>query len=300
MEDNSERLLFGVPDLPSHNLFCADPPPVLYHYSDANGLMGIVSSRALWLTKIQNLNDKSELETAISAFRSAISTFNTRLATEEDEYLQQVSNKLDSFAQTNICVSSFCEVGDLLSQWRGYGTHGQRFALGFSSKILELRIKGDSRLKLWKCVYSPRDQRQIISELVNLLLNAFRKVFHSSEHSVRNKNLETLTGYFMTLFLRIAPILKNENFAEEKEWRLITLPIANTDENFNVRVMARGLTEYLSLDFLTSDYNEFISDVVAGPSDRSRGDMSAVGVLLNRHNLRWKAIKYSAIPFRSN
>jgi len=44
----------------------APPPTMIYHYSDAAGLRGIVESGKLWLSDIFSLNDPSELRHGIS------------------------------------------------------------------------------------------------------------------------------------------------------------------------------------------------------------------------------------------
>jgi hypothetical protein len=41
------------------------PPPDLYHYTDQNGLLGIMDSGNLWATKVQYLNDSKEFNLAV-------------------------------------------------------------------------------------------------------------------------------------------------------------------------------------------------------------------------------------------
>ena len=46
-----------------------------------------------------------------------------------------------------MCLASFCEQHDLLSQWRSYGNDGRGIALGFnSSKLVELAQRNGLRL----------------------------------------------------------------------------------------------------------------------------------------------------------
>ena len=37
-------------------------PHVLYHYTSADGLIGILSSKSIWLTDLRYMNDLSELQ----------------------------------------------------------------------------------------------------------------------------------------------------------------------------------------------------------------------------------------------
>jgi hypothetical protein len=54
------------------------PPEIVYHYTDDNGLRGILDSGRLWLTDIFSLNDPSEL---IHGFSHAVGILNERAAT---------------------------------------------------------------------------------------------------------------------------------------------------------------------------------------------------------------------------
>ena len=45
-------------------LLAIDVPDLLFHYTTAVGLMGIIGSGKIWTTKIQYMNDNSELQLA--------------------------------------------------------------------------------------------------------------------------------------------------------------------------------------------------------------------------------------------
>src|SRR5438067_10707873 len=52
---------------------------------------------------------------------------------------------LEGFRRTNICVASFCEENDLLSQWRAYGNDGRGISLGFGSAGLRALARDKDR-----------------------------------------------------------------------------------------------------------------------------------------------------------
>ena len=57
-----------------NNLAAAEPaswkiPLVLYHYTSASGLKGIVESGTLWATDVLHLNDSSEISYAVELIR---------------------------------------------------------------------------------------------------------------------------------------------------------------------------------------------------------------------------------------
>ena len=110
--------------------------PILHHYTDAFGVHGIVSSNCLWATATQFSNDLSEIEyagsIAIEVLEETWGSKKTMSPWEKvlvDRLAQLFTTPLHTFGQPFIV--SFCEDGDLLSQWRGYrSTSG--FSLAFS------------------------------------------------------------------------------------------------------------------------------------------------------------------------
>lgn len=69
-------------------------PPVLYHYTDQHGLLGILTSGRIWATDVLHLNDSSEVRYALSealeVFGSGEALINNRDATLKalGEYLR--------------------------------------------------------------------------------------------------------------------------------------------------------------------------------------------------------------------
>ena len=55
--------------------------------------------------------------------------------------LNEIRHNLSKVDQTHICTVSFCESGDLLSQWRGYAAQGKGYAMGFDLKELSIIAK---------------------------------------------------------------------------------------------------------------------------------------------------------------
>src|SRR3954468_3401893 len=62
-------MLFSPRDLSVRHLFAVEPPELLFHYTTLVGGYGILSSDAIWMTKIRYLNDTSELEIGIATFK---------------------------------------------------------------------------------------------------------------------------------------------------------------------------------------------------------------------------------------
>src|SRR5579885_2670951 len=115
------------------------PPDVLYHYTTQQGLLGIINAKEIWATHTQYLNDVREFLHAADIMREELS------AMKEDRMLDEPSrDRLSEMANIvsvglesiNVCVCSFSESGDSLSQWRAYGGKASGFSIGFSGSYL--------------------------------------------------------------------------------------------------------------------------------------------------------------------
>src|SRR5712671_6860096 len=49
-----------------------DPPRLLYHYTSADGLLGMLEGRQLWATNVRFMNDTSELGYGIGLVREVL------------------------------------------------------------------------------------------------------------------------------------------------------------------------------------------------------------------------------------
>src|SRR5215217_5973472 len=166
-------MLFSPRDLSVRHLFAVEPPELLFHYTTLIGGYGILRSDALWMTKIRYLNDTSELEIGIATFKLLLEELlRAPGPSDERQLIEAVLTGLGSVAASNICVTSFCEHGDLLSQWRWYGEGGRGLSFGVASEVL--RSLGDGRINLWKCIYDAQAHRELLQAMIERLLAAYR------------------------------------------------------------------------------------------------------------------------------
>lgn len=299
MQDESVRIPIRCRDLPSYSLFACDPPDLLYHYTSYEGANGIITNKALWLTKLSYLNDTTELKLAIDLFQREASRIAKEIKDREQrEFLEKAAHQLESFSEVNICAASFCEDGDLLSQWRAYGQKGNGIALGFNGKS----FKNLSNIKLWKCIYKQREHLRIVGELVETLLKSYNVILKGRIGN-RNwgKTKSDLIGYFNSTFLQVAPILKNSHFHEEKEWRLITVPMPFTDKNYDAKITNHRVLQCYILNFDLIDKGEytFLEKLVIGPTKEPGLVSDAFGVLSHKYGFYVNEISCSSVPYRS-
>jgi hypothetical protein len=64
---------------------------------------------------------------------------------------------------TNICVISFTQDGDLLSQWRGYGGRSSGCSIGFDGGDL-LNLGKAQGFSIRRCIYEEQKQVELIRD----------------------------------------------------------------------------------------------------------------------------------------
>lgn len=135
----------------------------LFHYTTANGLIGIIGNREIWSTAYFCANDESELAVGrgilaplflstahemIRANDTLVQSFTSR-GIDIRDFAQGFEQKVVGIALRLLCpyITCFCiPKGEedfkhgLLSQWRGYGADGG-YALQFSMNRLLAEIE---------------------------------------------------------------------------------------------------------------------------------------------------------------
>src|SRR5450759_5567317 len=130
MNENSEAALVKA-------LTARRRPRVLYHYTSASSLIGILQSRAIWTTNIRFLNDSTEYAFALALARDVIQRRADKAQNKFDFGLYTVLlERLTADIQSEVYVSSFTEKADQLGQWRAYCPPTGGYAVGFRSKML--------------------------------------------------------------------------------------------------------------------------------------------------------------------
>jgi hypothetical protein len=278
------------------DLFSQDVPELLYHYTNMTGLMGIIKSRQIWTTKIQYLNDKSELKLAFDYIRYEINQQIKGIGkNQSDEELNNKISALNGIDTLNISVASFTEEGDQLSQWRGYTEFGNGYSLGFYGQELKNRAE-KLGYYLVPCIYDKPTHRELIRELINST---------RVENNKANPNYNKPPFYklnFSEATLLIAPIIKSEAFIEEKEWRLIS-PTLNY-ENASFRSGTKSLIPYWTFGI---HLEKTLSTIIIGPTPEEKlSELALVGYVVNQLgplgiDFEFKIldnIETSKVPFR--
>jgi hypothetical protein len=249
------------------------PDPVIYHYTNVAGLMGILQGKCLWASAAYYLNDASEVEYGCGLVVEAVGRW-LRINEDIKSFAVDVlrglrtifSNRTFLIANTTmIYVACFCRNGNLLSQWRAYGQAGG-YALGFEVdnawSEMDLRVPGpfwSSRLA--RVIYSQESQSHRIDALLRQMFEPIRD-YPPDDNSLlgvdRQELLADVVHWIAESLLDEVATFKNPAFEEESEWRLIIRPNWNPSKeerpkanepspDFKFRQSRGSLVPYLEL-----------------------------------------------------
>jgi hypothetical protein len=231
-------------------------PNKLFHYTSAGGLIGILSSRSIWLTDLKYMNDMSELQYASGLIGDCISDIKNKSGMTEIqiEFLSRISKSYNPFESgASVFSASFCENGNLLSQWRAYRGQGGGYAIGFDF-FHALRLL-DKQCALRKVIYDLEQQKELINEVVNLFVsNIGIATANTDLASVTDNFLPAACQSFSSIAGELLFCLKHPEFHEEKEWRLVHfsnhLSAVNRDvAPLNFREYEGNIIPYYSVSF---------------------------------------------------
>ncbi|QOY93882.1 DUF2971 domain-containing protein [Massilia sp. UMI-21] len=284
------------------DLVVATPPPLIYHYTSHDGLLGVLRNKQVWATNIRFLNDASEGRHAVEYAQNAIENkINRGNLTAEKIAALEAMKKAAGTAAARHYTASFSEEGNLLSQWRAYCPPNGGYALGVPAGQL-VAMAREQNFWLVPCIYDHKLKYKLISALIERHL----EYFTSGQTSLSSPtNWWTDVGWqFAQDLAQTGCVFKHSSFSEEKEWRLISGVIDETKTQIDFRTSASRLVPYLKFN-LVSDKNPFLAEhdgvkfqIMAGPtSDRDLASLATQ--FASTTLLPGSSFGVSEIPYRS-
>jgi len=273
------------------------PDKPLYHYTRQSGLLGIIGKRQIWATHSQYLNDRREYKHALDLVREEIKTLLASADQETQPLLQKMEEGISGIESINVCVCSFSEERDSLSQWRAYGSGASSFAIGFSGDGLAAATKKEGWY-LAPCIYDPEAQRTLIRSLVEEVLEQCIEGKNTAKTEMKKGYWER-GGSLVAYLHRYAPILKDRSFREESEWRVISRPLPCEGELFHFREGSSLLIPYYKFPLAGDDLAFRVHEVIVGPTPDGERSKSSVRSFLVRSGLENVPVEMSNVPYRS-
>jgi hypothetical protein len=231
------------------------------HYTDAAGMVGIIGSRQLWLTDAMFTNDRAELAGAESYFEDADTWIREYIDGDEElSTLPQITRDAAArgvsaeFARRKVgeqlgaYMMCFCEDGDRLSQWRGYGNFGGGYSIELDANELQMRC-AESRggIMLMRVVYDEAERLRlarlvIASGMKHLYINIMRGDIEAEE-------VYSIIGRCIAFGAEeLALRFKDRAWSEEEEWRLTYRQVDWLPQLKRLfRATAKGIMPYVSV-----------------------------------------------------
>ena len=194
---------------------------LVHHYTSIDAAISIIENQELFSSNIAYLNDSNELICAknVLSHLPGLET-RTKHIPDSTEFIKSLIEKIENEYIYASFVASFCDNGDLLGQWRGYGGG---VSIAFDGQELDTKFESTSLVKI---KYEFGEQQTILD---NLIVSALSWLDEHSENADYAYIKSRLTSYIRVAFEHIASKMKNIAFAEENEWRLVTRRSGNLD-----------------------------------------------------------------------
>lgn len=263
----------------------------IYHYTDLNGLKGIVESNSLWATNLRFLNDATELLHGVKALSDALLNLEDELGKEKTDFIRKelcIYQTLNFRKTYNI---SFCKEPDLLSQWRGYGFK-QGVCIEFDSDELIDSLDFEDCEHVGNSVFYTK--RGATLEAKNEIIS-FLKEDNFFVKSVDVPHYD-LVGANMLIQKRV-PFFKNDDFREEKEFRIV-VQVRNYNKGVKFRVNPHGLIPYIEIK-AGKEHRLPIKGITVGMCNGSAFIKEGIEFLLTSKGYTNVEVLHSAAPFRA-
>jgi Protein of unknown function (DUF2971) len=286
-----------------NSLLSEKPPATLYHYTDQNGLLGIIKKKEILASHHQCLNDTQEFLHAKDIIRAEINRCCASANSESRALLERIRAALDGpgMEEVDLYVASFSEDGDSLPQWRAYGGQISGFALGFESE----RLVVPEEFRLARCIYDPKEQCEVAKAIVAEVEGKLAQI--ASVGAADKFNAWALLALTIHQF---ALIFKHEKFHDEREWRIFSpapmmdvapsFPVEEPECALDFRQGKSMLVPYRRVPLRENNGELPLCGVVVGPNPNKEQSRRSVQSLLNsQRGLAAVKARNSDIPFRN-
>ena len=297
--------------IPLSHLPDAEPhlpaPRLLYHYTNAAGLLGIIETGVIWATNVFYLNDESEIRYGKDILdRFVEQRFPDNPATREviANFVGLLRSGPEAWGDhMHAFVACFSEDPDSLSQWRGYADGTNGFAIGFSREVLERASEGTEStpdFALHRVVYERDRQLATLDQAVGKTVEDFAN-YAAGKTSLVGDHEGTLKIFSMAESTALCVTkFKSSAFHEEKEWRALSyLPHGELHKYCQFRLTRVGVTPYVNLTVLDRDgLSNALQEIRIGPTVHRDLAYGAARSLLHVRGLTDVDITHSSIPLR--
>jgi len=277
-----------------------DIPEILYHYTGANGLYGILNTKQIWATSYRYMSDAREFEYGFDLIselyppeedkvRGLLSDTPSVEYIKDSIYAGLIKRWKIYYKSDCIFVASFSSKGDSLGQWRGYAGLHSGYSLGFNFKEIE-SINPDTRLVA--CCYDKSKQLDGIKRIIDEYLPQMKSAEREGPHELLAKAYWAASDIAL-----LAATLKHPAFEEEEEWRLVVGPLEANNERICYRPGKRLIIPYVNIGFGPSELP--LKRIIVGPGPHQERNAASLRQMLILHRFKDVEVSISDAPFRT-
>lgn len=215
-------------------------PGSVFHYTSAQGLLGIIEEGVLWASEASSLNDTEELNQGWSIIENWLSK------QEDSEAISALRDlaRVPRSERSEVLVLSASTDPDDVGQWRSYGAHGRGYVveLDASAPLAALasgpepppedqggkpgkrRIQLPSKLWLgdWEQVlYSATEVEQAMDELVESRDHLVAWTYQADDETDFDLRRQEVEADVLGMMSTLAGRYKSPGFMGEREYRVL-------------------------------------------------------------------------------
>lgn len=277
-------------------------PNVLFHYTSLDCIVGILSNKEIWMSNMYFLNDKNEFELGLKLIENELQFQKNGLdIVPSVKIFLQAIEKLIAYIKEKDSpyIFALTKNNDQLSQWRAYSTNGVGINLGFTKDFFI-----QNSLKVFPCIYDIDIQKKFIRHIFDTAVLLF--VGQSDRLNLlgeNKKNIDpnlfdepiTIAGnYFINRVILACGLIKDSNFHEEEEWRVLYV---NKKNSVHFLPKNNYLKPFVKMPFKNRDTS--LSCITVGPNSDAELCSLSIKKLLKYLNLQNIKIETSKIPYRN-
>jgi hypothetical protein len=276
---------------------------VIYHHTDINGLIGIISTKKLWATDIHFLNDFKEFQHGLVSLDEICIHYLSQEYKDYDANFVNIYKKLLVHIQESIPINlnrrnhyltSFTKSNDNLRQWMAYGSPNMSYAIGFKEDLLRVPKLGVDKMASENFAYKLIEVDYNLNSLKKLLeISNILKMTQSENKEA--KDISKIAIDLINNLLFSICSQKNISFQDENEMRMVLQDRKMDKLNNDVKFRAQGgvITPYIEVPI--KDY--YIQEIIIGPNLFPELSKKGLELLLRKYDIECE-IKYTKCSLR--
>ena len=272
-------------------------PPILTHYTTAEGVMGILGCKSLRFSDTRFVNDGSERTWGLLILDEVLKNMRPSLDEVTNGYAQRLRERVELESKI-MHTAIFClsDGNNLLNQWRDYGRDVVTYSIDFSVYHLVEQNKFNFPIMIFKMIYDTRKQIEMMTDLILGIIEKAKGIPKENADTEEKISMFVLSAAAEISWLAFN--FKNSAFEAEREWRLwtwIQKIVGSNPPKF--RSSPLGIVPYFEWK-PTDDSKLPIRHIFVGPSPNSQVTDQALSVYLHHSGYSGVETSYSLIPLR--